>query len=527
MSELSLATMLLGALTGAALTTYALTPIVARVALRLGIVDLPGGRRVHSGPIPRGGGVAVALGLLLGSLAYGASVASTLGFESLLTTLWRDESLALLLPCALVFGVGLIDDVRGLSPTTRVAIEALAAAFLVQRGYVIDVVANPFGSPIDLGIFAFPITLLWFIGVTNAYNLVDGLDGLLGSMALTALLGCAAVAVLGERGASATMAVALAGSLLGFLRWNWHPARVFLGDSGSLLIGFVIAGLSLKVARNPSGTLAFHVPLLLSAVPIAETLLTLARRYVNGQPFFAGDRSHIHHVLLDRGKSAATATLWLAGISALFAGTAVLSRLWRNDIALGAALTTALLAAAGLRWLGYVELRVLVDRLRHGLTRRRGRELPHLLGMARAGDLIRAARSVPELQGRLREAVEAANLTYLAVEFSPALATTLGDLVRVTDAKNELAEQVARRDRPGLWLFSSAQVEERSELSHPGVCVTIPFSLGGELGGVFAFHRFLDGPDATANDVGLRRYIAEPLRLALGICLLSPTKVGA
>lgn len=527
MIHLPLLSLLAGTFAGAAVCTYAMTPVAMRLARRLGAVDIPGGRRLHTQPTPRMGGVAIMAGLVFGALAFAATFAAAFGVEGLIETLWRDEIVGFLVPCLLVFLVGVTDDMRGLSPGTRVFVEALAAAFLIQRGYVIDVVANPMGSPIELGILAYPVTLLWFVAITNAYNLVDGVDGLLASVGTTALVGCAAVAVLGGRPASATLAVALAGALIGFLRWNWAPARVFLGDSGSLLIGFTVAALSLKVARNPFGTLAFHVPILLSALPITETLLTLARRYVTGQPFFVGDRSHIHHVLLNRGKSAAQATLWLAGISALFAGTAVLSRLWRNDVALGAALTTTLLAAAGLRWLGYVELRVLLDRLGHGLTRRRGRELPHLLGMARAGDLVRAARSVSELQGRLREAVETAKLTYLAVEFSPALASALGEQAQVTDARNAVAAQVARRDRPGLWLFSSAEVVAQDESSHAAVCVTIPFSLGGDLGGFFAFHRFVEGPDAMVNDAGLRRYLADPLRVALGVCLLSPAKVNA
>lgn len=527
MIELPLLSLLAGAFVGAGICTYAMTPVVMRLARRLGAVDIPGGRRVHAHPTPRLGGVAIMAGLVVGALAFAATCAAAFGVEGLLNTLWRDEIVGFLVPCLLVFLVGVTDDVRGLSPGARVFVEALAAAFLMQRGYVIDVVANPLGPPIALGILAYPVTLLWFVAITNAYNLVDGVDGLLASVATTALVGCAAVAVLGGRPASATLAVALAGALIGFLRWNWAPARVFLGDSGSLLIGFTIAALSLKVARNPYGTLAFHVPVLLSVLPITETLLTLARRYVNGQPFFVGDRSHIHHVLLSRGKSPAQATLWLAGISALFAGTAVLSRLWRNDVALGAAVTTAVLAAAGLRWLGYVELRVLLDRLGHGLTRRRGQELPHLLGMARAGDLVRAARSVPELQSRLPEAVVTAKLTYLAVECSPALATALGEHARFTDVRNDLAALVARRDRPGLWVFSSDAVAAQDEATCPAVCVTIPFSLGGDLIGFFAFHRFLDGPDATANDAGLRRYLAEPLRIALGTCLLSPAKVEA
>ncbi|MBX3466775.1 MAG: undecaprenyl/decaprenyl-phosphate alpha-N-acetylglucosaminyl 1-phosphate transferase [Planctomycetes bacterium] len=527
MQELPLVTLLGGAFAGATLVSYVTTPLAARLADRLGAIDAPGGRHVHERPTARLGGVALLAGLLAGALAFGGAFLNVFGPDDLVRTIGRDQVVAFLIPCLLVFIVGLVDDLRGLSPGARVCLEAVAAAFLIQRGYVIDVIANPFGAPIELGLFAFPLTLLWFVGITNAYNLVDGLDGLLATVATSALLGCAAVAVLGDRPGSATLAVALAGGLIGFLRWNWHPARVFLGDAGSLMIGFTIAALSLKVARNPSGTLALHVPLLLSALPIAETLLTLARRYVNGQPYFVGDRSHMHHVLLNRGLSVRQAVLWLSGTSALFAATAVMSRLWRHEAALTAALASAALAAFGLRWLGYVELRVLTDRLRHALTRPRGRELPHLVAMARAGDVIAAARTVPELHAALREALPISGLTYITVEFSPALAAALGEHGHVTEARNQLAELVARRDRPALWLFSCPLPDDHDETTRPGVCYTIPFELGPDLRGVFGFHRFLAGLSAGSGDEAMRRYLAEPLRLALGRCVLAWAEVSA
>ncbi|MCW8142145.1 MAG: hypothetical protein KIT58_24825, partial [Planctomycetota bacterium] len=204
MTELPLLSLLAGAFAGSALCAYVATPVVARLAERIGSVDHPGGRHAHLRPTPRLGGLAVMGALALGAAIFAAFLAVTGGLESVVATLWRDELVAFVLPCALVFVVGFVDDVRGLSPSTKLVVEAVAASFLIQRGFVIDVVANPVGQPIELGIFAFPVTLLWFVGITNAHNLVDGLDGLLGSIAVTALAGCAVVAVLGDRVASAT-----------------------------------------------------------------------------------------------------------------------------------------------------------------------------------------------------------------------------------------------------------------------------------------------------------------------------------
>lgn len=495
---------LLGAFLGASLTTGACTPAVARLARRLGVVDHPGGRRAHARPTPRLGGVALALGLLVGAAAYGL----VSGIDGLSSLLRKDDLVGFLLPCMLVFVVGLVDDVRGLSPGPRIAVEAAAAGFLIQSGYVIDVVANPFGAPIDLGPFAFPVTIAWFVGVTNAFNLVDGLDGLLGSVSLTALLGCAAVAVLGDRPASALLIMAAAGATCGFLVWNWHPARVFMGDSGSLLLGMAIAALSIKVARNPSGTLAFHVPLLLCGLPIAETFLTLARRHVSGQPYFSGDRSHIHHVLVNKGLTVPRAVLSLAGVSALFAATAVASRNWRERELLVTCVVLLVLAGLALRWLGYLELRVLVDRLIQVLRGRR--QLSDLVALAAVGEAIGAARTVEDLKARLRAAVDQGRFEFIALELAGPRAADYG---RVVECRHPAAERyLAGRDDATLWLFS-AKADGRADEAAGSIAYTIP--LGDPAGslGTLVCQRALRPDDGAAGAIA--RYVAAPLVQAL------------
>lgn len=417
--------LLAGAFLFSALVSYLATPVVARVALAVGAIDQPGGRRVHARPVPRLGGLAVLAGLLAGPVVWGLGQ----GWDAVVGLGAHDGLQAFLLPMLAVFLVGVTDDIRGLGAAPRVVAEAAAASVLIQAGYVIDDVTLPYLGPLSLGLLAYPITLLWFVGVTNAFNLIDGLDGLLGSVAITALLGCAAVAILGDRLGSSTLALALAGSLAGFLRWNWHPARIFLGDSGSLLVGFTVAALSLKVARNPSGdTLSAHVPVLLCLLPICETLLTLARRHVSGQAYFAGDRSHIHHVLVNRGLSVPRAVITLAGTSALFSVAAGLSRSWRNEGVLLLIVVTLVAAFLGLRWLGYVELRVLADRLRAGLPRRGRRSaISGEVELARAGEGFASAGTLEELRARLEASARAMEgLAFLALELDGPADATLG-----------------------------------------------------------------------------------------------------
>lgn len=496
---------LLAAFVGSAAATWILTPIVAGLARRLGVLDFPGGRRVHTNPTPRLGGVALVVGLAVGALVYALSF----GPDVLWGVLTTGGLLAFLLPALLVCLVGAIDDVRGLSPGPRIAAEAVAASFLIQGGYVIDVIANPFGPPLELGLFAFPITLAWFVGVTNAFNLIDGLDGLLGSVALTALLGIAAIALLGERAGSAIVALALAGALAGFLRWNWAPAKIFLGDSGSLLIGFTVAALSIKVARNPFGTLALHVPLLLCALPLAETTLTLARRYVSGHPYLTGDRSHIHHVLVNKGWSVPRASITLAGVSALFSLMAFLSRAWREEGVLVAFAVLSLVALGLLRWLGYVELKVFMDRLRQAVSRQRRPGLPLALGMARLGERIRQASDEEALAAALRDGVAAIpGARFVALELAPGVSAE----PRV-EVDNAHARAFAAKRAPGggpLWLFSGTPATEPAA-SLASIRVTFPLPLmDGHLGTLVFEHGFPAFADGL-RDGDLRRYLAEPL----------------
>lgn len=496
---------LLSAFVGAAVVTWLLTPLVAGLAKRLGVLDFPGGRRVHREPTPRLGGLALLGGLGTGALIYGLAW----GWDALWDVLSRGELASLLLCAALVCAVGVVDDVRGLSPGPRIAAEAVAASFLIQGGYVIDVVANPLGPPVELGLFAYPITLVWFVGVTNAFNLIDGLDGLLSSVSLCALLGVAAIALLGQRPGSAIVALAMSGALLGFLRWNWAPARIFLGDSGSLLIGFTIAALSIKVARNPFGTLAVHVPLLLCAIPLVETSLTLARRYVSGAPYLTGDRSHIHHVLLTKGWSVRRAVASMAGVSALFSAMAFLSRSWREEGALLALLVLGVLALVALRWLGYVELSVVWDRMIGALSRSRRPGMPLSLALARTGARVRGATDIEQLLEALCQAVRLVpGLRFIAVEFAPGV-----DVAARVEVQNRSARAFAssrRTQATTLWLLSHTADELTTSIMATIRCsFPLPMS-DGHLGTLVCEQEF-EPPTRGLREEDVVRYLAEPL----------------
>jgi len=504
--------LLLAALLGGALCSAISTPLVIRLAHRLGWLAQPGGRHLHESPIPRAGGVAIFSGLLGGALCFAALE----GPEALELALLAPELRGFFAPCLLVFLVGLLDDIRGLSPTARLLVEAIAATAVIGAGYVIDAVATPWG-PLVLGPLALPVTLLWLVGVTNAFNLIDGVDGLLASVGAAALIGCAVLGLHQQMVGTPALALALAGGLLGFLPYNWRPAKIFPGDSGSLVVGFTVAAWSLKVSRNPNHAIALHAPLMICALPICETLLTLARRYVSGKPFFEGDQSHIHHVLLKKGLGVGRTVALLGGVSLSFSAAAFVSRIWRVGGALASFVFFVAIAGLGLRYLRYMELSLLGDRFLQALRKPR-RGLPRVLAVARAGNRVREESGEVDLALdpiaiALREAVVEAGFDFVAL-----LLTPRGDALlsppRHLEARNSVAERFREEHAEGglVWLFSSPKQPDPTQ---PEVRLRFPLPHGSGRLGVLVFQHSHDADSPLPSLLDLHRYLIGPLSVTL------------
>ena len=318
--------------------TWIATPPVIRFADWIGAIDLPGGRKVHANPTPRIGGLAVFVGFL-GAVAVAATVTDSWPSSQVAAIDWRGLAIAAF--CLLL--VGLLDDLRGLSFQWKFVAQILAASYVWTCGFSVETLALPGLGNVELGLLSYPITVFWIVAVTNAVNLIDGLDGL---AAGSALISCVAMAMIafgqGKLGVTAA-SVALAGALFGFLRFNFNPARIFLGDSGSLFLGFVLAVISVRGSQKASAAVAVLVPLLVLGLPLLDTGLAVSRRlyrigrrgvrepgstvrYVfrNVHHVFLPDRGHIHHVLVDRGFSHRWAVLLLYGLGASFAGVALM-----------------------------------------------------------------------------------------------------------------------------------------------------------------------------------------------------------
>jgi len=316
-------------------TTLMLTPWVVMLARRIGALDHPSSRKLHSEPIPRIGGVAVFGGFMAG-LVYAAWVTGNLWVVPTGGTVWRGFGLA----AVGMFAVGLVDDIRELSFRWKLAAQIAAALLVWYFGFRIEVLSHPFGGTIDLGILSLPVTLIWIVGVTNAVNLLDGLDGLATG---TAVIMTSAIAVIafvnGDLGVTA-VGVALAGSLVGFLWFNFNPARIFLGDSGTLFLGFVLAVSCVSGNQKGPAAVAILAPLLVMGLPVLDTAFAVVRRLhrlsssgrETGNPWryvlrnidhvFLPDRGHIHHRLLDLGLSHRNAVLVLYGVVSLTAAAA-------------------------------------------------------------------------------------------------------------------------------------------------------------------------------------------------------------
>lgn len=305
--------------------TLAATPVVGRVATRLGWVDAPGSRKVHAQSVPRLGGLAVCLGAG-GGLVLMAGVRPT--------TLDAEHWLAirpLLMAGAVIFVAGLLDDVRGLGVTAKLLVEFLAAGIVMSSGLLIERFTL-LGVTWPLGWLAWPVTAAWLVGLTNAFNLIDGLDGLAAGIVVLAGSACGAILVARGHAAEAMLLAAVVGAAVGFLRYNFAPASIFLGDSGSLVFGFLLAATAVTGWQKGATALAAGVPLLIFALPIADSGLALVRRGLarpaRGRSVTAilrqiaePDREHIHHRMLALGWSVRRTVL------VLYAVTLVLSLL--------------------------------------------------------------------------------------------------------------------------------------------------------------------------------------------------------
>lgn len=335
----------------ALIVTLATTPLVRKLAFQIGAVDGRGkdSRRVHSVATPRLGGLAIAAGFYL-PLAGLTVVDSEVG-----RTLMRDATKVwgLFAGGAAIAALGILDDTAGTNAKQKFVVQVAVATALFFLGFRIGTVSIPFGMRFDLGILAFPITVLWIVGIINALNLIDGLDGLAAGVALVASTGTFVAAFLNGNVLMMLFTASLSGSLLGFLVFNYNPARIFMGDTGSMFLGYILAVTSVTTHTKGAATVAFLIPVLVVGLPIMDTFLAIGRRAYRGRPLFAADREHLHHRLLDHGLSQRQAVLILWAMAGLLGVSALLVSRLSGGLAAGVLISAAIAVVLFLKWLGY------------------------------------------------------------------------------------------------------------------------------------------------------------------------------
>jgi UDP-GlcNAc:undecaprenyl-phosphate GlcNAc-1-phosphate transferase len=372
----------------------AFTPAVRDAAIRLGAYDQLCSRKVHVRPVPRLGGIAM-VAAFVAPVTGAALLDAWIGGLGLASE--PMELAAMLLGGAAIAALGVYDDLRGASAKLKLTVQFAVAAGVYGAGFRIGVITHPFGEPIQLGILALPFTMIWIAGVVNAMNLIDGLDGLAGGVAFIAVATLFVVGGLRGDAVAVVVTAALGGAVLGFLLYNFNPASVFMGDSGSMFLGFMLALVGIQPDHAaPSGTVSLLVPILVLGVPIADTLLAMGRRAIRGVPVFSADRAHIHHRLLDRGLSQRQTVLVLYAISVLLGVGAVLLVAGRPRALPFLAVVLAF-GIVSLRGLGFFHL----AKVRRALATR-GRNLEMQAHVRRAGRAMRDARTREDLWIALR-----------------------------------------------------------------------------------------------------------------------------
>ncbi len=400
-----------------ACVSLVLTPVVSRFSRRFGWLDVPDDkRRVHQKAVPRLGGIAIFATVLL-------TLAALTLIDNHVTQIVRANSaqvLRVLVPAALVFLFGLYDDFRGTNARFKFITLGLAGLIFYLMGGRVEILSIPLLGSVALPpVLGCALTVLWIIGIANAFNLIDGVDGLATGAALFASMVLLAVSLMLGHPQVTVVVVVLCGALIGFLRYNFNPASVFLGDSGSLFIGFTLAALAVQGAQKASTAVAVAIPLVAFGLPVLDTGVAIVRRFLSKRPIFDGDREHIHHKLLERGWSQRRVALALYGLCALFG---LLALLFVNDTSMRmTGFVLLVIAAAVLFIVGRLRYHE-VDEVRAGMKRSFGERrlrMAQNIQVRRASRMMSNATSISQILSALQELLQLSEFIYAIVQIRP------------------------------------------------------------------------------------------------------------
>jgi UDP-GlcNAc:undecaprenyl-phosphate GlcNAc-1-phosphate transferase len=393
-------------------SSLVLTPIVRRLCTKFGWLDDPrDNRRVHRKAIPRLGGIAIIVSVLIPLLAL--PLLNNAVTQALFENRW--QLLTVFIPAILVMLFGIYDDMRGTNARLKFLALIVAGSVFFAMGGRVDNLSLPLLGSVHLpGVVNYLLTILWVVGVTNAFNLIDGIDGLAAGAGLFSTLVVLVVSLVLGHPHVTVVALVLSGALIGFLRYNFNPASIFLGDSGSLFIGFTLAAVSLEGTQKASTAVAITIPLMAFGLPVIDTGFSMVRRFLSGKPIFQGDKEHIHHMLLARGWSQRHVVFVLYGVCAALGLT---SLLFVNEAGRLMGLILLVVGSAVVLAVGRLRYHE-VDEMKAGMKRnlgeRRARVANHIR-IRRASRAMSKAQTLGELFAAVREMLELGEFAHATV----------------------------------------------------------------------------------------------------------------
>jgi UDP-GlcNAc:undecaprenyl-phosphate GlcNAc-1-phosphate transferase len=437
----------------ATVTSFALaggcTVLVRPLARRLGAIDRPDNfRKIHQHETPRLGGIAIFVAFVIPLILLALSPR-----QNPLTLAFHDnphQLMGLFCGALLVLGMGTIDDMVEMHARHKLLLQVVAAVLAYYSGHAIRTVAIPFYSPLQLGLFGLPVTIIWFLICMNAINLIDGLDGLAAGIVLLVSGTLMLVSIHLEQPLIMIMFACLSGAILGFLVHNFHPASIFLGDSGSHLLGFLVAALAIQGTRRPDGeAVAILIPALAMGIPILDTTMAILRRWSLRLPIFAPDRYHLHHVLLSYGLGHRPTVLILYLVNAVFCAIAMFSAL--QDQPKTFLVTLALLAVMAIvvvHMLGMFHIRDLTRRI-SGDWSRNQQSSSAKVEVLKAMHRMQTARSLPEVWQLSESVFQSLNLDFAVVTLAPSISKF--SMPRVLLSWNSTDSAIISRHQHGFW----------------------------------------------------------------------------
>ncbi len=366
-SEFRVATYLVACVASVVLALV-ITPVVKKIAIKLEFVDRPGGRKIQANPVSLGGGIAVFLATLFAIVI--AFIFSDLTAKS---TFFGDDArmlIGLLVGSAATLALGLYDDAKNMRGRYKLLGQLAIASFLVYLGFQIERFSI-FGWNIELADYrlVIPFSIFWLVGATNAINLLDGIDGLASSLGMVLCLTFASINGFGGHYPETIVMLALAGALFGFLKFNFAPASIYLGDAGSMVIGLIIGSIAVMTHNKSTAFVAMAIPMAVWSIPILDSTAAILRRYLTGRSIFAPDRGHMHHSLLTRGWSVRQATTFISLVCATTCISAVLGFMWKSEWIVLVTVIAVIAFLISTKTFGHIEFALLRERFRqHGLA---------------------------------------------------------------------------------------------------------------------------------------------------------------